>query len=102
MPRSRMTASRLAYFLASCGSTGSMYLCLLGAGSRGGLVRGAGLGTITLVTVIIPDWGMGEGVAADIEGVGDVDGIEEGIGVVTDELLDEFDELSDEGVAREI
>jgi len=36
--RSRMTASRLAYFLASWGSTGSMYLCVLGAVSRGGLV----------------------------------------------------------------
>jgi hypothetical protein len=27
---------------------------------------------------MIPDWGMGEGVVADVEGVGDVDGVEEG------------------------
>jgi len=97
MPRSRMTASRLAYFLASCGSTGSMYLCVLGAVSRGGLIRGAGLGTIILVTVMIPDRGMGEGVVAD------VDGVEEGMDVVVDELddldlLDELDELAGEGV----
>lgn len=93
--RSRMTASCLAYLLASRGSTGSMYLCLLGVGSRGGLVRGAGLGTIILVTVIIPDLGMGEGVVADVEGVDGVGGVEEGIGIVVDELgpLDELDEL---------
>jgi len=98
IPRSRMTASRLAYFLASCGSTGSIYLCLLGVGSRGGLLGGVGLGTIILVTVITPDWGVGEGVVADVEGVGDVDGVEEGMGVVADELLDELDELRGEGV----
>lgn len=94
MPRSRMTASCLAYFLASCGSTGSMYLCLLGVGSRGGLVRGTGLGTIILVTVIRPDWEMGEGVMADVEGVDGVGGVGEGVGVVADELdLLELDEL---------
>ena len=94
MSRSRMTASRLAYFLASWGSTGSMYLCALGAVSRGGLVRRAGLGTIVFVTVIIPDLGRGEGV------VGDVDGVEEGGDVVVDELdlLEEPDELAGEGV----
>jgi len=100
MPRSRMTASRLACFLASCGSTGSMYLCLFGVGSRGGLVRGAGLGTVILVTVIMPDWGMGEGVVAGVEGVGGVDGVEEGMDVAADELdlLDELDEVGGEGV----
>lgn len=55
-PRSRITASRLAYFLASCGSIGSVYLCLLGADSSGGLVRGTGLGTIVFVIVIMPDF----------------------------------------------
>lgn len=90
IPRSRMTASRLAYFLASCGSTGSMYLCVLGAVSRGRLVRGAGLGTIIFVTEIIPDLGMGEGVVAGGEVVGDVDDVEEGGDVVVDEL-DELD-----------
>ena len=94
MPRSRMAASRLAYFLASCGSTGSIYLCVLGAVSRGGLVRGEGLGTIILVTVITPDRGVGEGVVAD------VDGVEEGMDVAVDELdeLDLLDELAGEGV----
>ena len=81
-----------------------MYLCLLGVGSTGRLVRGAGLGTVILVTVIIPDWGVGEGVVADVEGVDDVDAAEEGIGVVADELLDELDELRGEGVgfAKEV
>jgi len=88
IPRSRMTASRLAYFLASCGSTGSIYFCLLGVGSRGG----AGLGTMILVTVMIPDLGVGDGVVAGVDGVG------EGIGVVTDELFDELDELRGVGV----
>ena len=93
MPRSRMTASRLAYFLASCGSTGSMYLCFLGAVSRGS-VRGTGLGTVTFVTVIIPDRGTSEGVVADVEGIGSVCGVEVGTDVVADELglLDELDE----------
>ena len=106
MPRSRRTASRLAYFLASCGSTGSMYLCVLGAVSRGGFVRGVGLGTLTLVTVITPDLGAGEGVEADAEDVGDTDGIEEGgdaVVVVVDELdepdlLEELEEPTGEGV----
>ena len=104
MSCSRMTASRLAYFLASWGSTGSMYLCVLGAVSRGGLVRGAGLGTIIFVTVIIPGWGTGEGVVAEVEGVGGIDGIEEGGDVVVvdkpDELdlLEELDELTGEGL----
>lgn len=110
MPRSRRTASRLAYFLASCGSTGSMYLCVLGAVSRGGLVRGVGLGTLILVTVITPDLGAGEGVEADAEDVGDADGIEEGgDAVVVDELdepdlLEELEELTGEGVgvARDV
>ena len=88
MPRSRMTASRLAYFLASCGSTGSTYPCVLGVVSRGGLVRGAGLGTIILVTVIIPDRGTGEGVVADDDGVGESTGV----------AADELDELAGEGV----
>ena len=100
---SPMTASRLAYFLASRGSTGSMYRCVLGAVSRGGLVRGAGLGTVIFVTVIIPDWGTGEDVVVDVEGVGDVDGVEDGGDVVADELdeldlLEELDELAGEGV----
>ena len=56
------------------------------------------MGTIILVTVIIPDWWVGEGVVADVEGVGDVDGVEEGIGVVADELIDELDEFRGEGV----
>lgn len=98
-----MTASRLAYFLASRGSTGSMYRCVLGAVSRGGLVRGAGLGTVIFVTVIMPDRGTGEDVVIDVEGVGDVDGVEEGGDVVVDELdefdlLEELDELAGEGV----
>lgn len=93
--RSRMAASCLAYLLASCGSTGSMYLCLLGVGSRGGLVRGAGLGTMILVTVIIPDLGMGEDVVVVVDGVDGVGGVEEGVGVVVDELdlSDELEEL---------
>jgi hypothetical protein len=92
MPRSRITASRLANFLASCGSTGSMYLCLLGAVSRG-----AGLGAIILVTVIMPDLGMGEGMAD--EEAGDVDGVE-GVGVVVDAPsgFDLLDELAGTGV----
>lgn len=97
MPRSCMIASRLAYFLASWGNTGSMYLCVLGTVSRGGLVGGAGLGTIIFVTVIIPDCGTGEGVMDDVEGVGDVSGVEEGGDVViVDELdlLEELDELA--------
>jgi len=103
MPRSRVTASRLAYFLASCGNTGSTYLCVLGVVSRGGLVRGAGLGTIILVTVIIPDWEAGEGVVAGVEDGGDVDGVEEGVDVVVDEFdelgpLDELEELASEGM----
>ena len=91
--RSHKTESCRAYFLESPGSTGSMYLCLLGVGSRGGLVRGASLGTITLVTLIMPDWG----VVAGVEDAVDVDDVEEGIGVVADELLDELDELRGEG-----
>jgi len=63
-----------------------MYLCVLGAVSRGGLVRGAGLGTIIFVTVITPDLGTGEGVVAGGEVVGEVDGVEEGGDVVVDEL----------------
>lgn len=100
---SPMTASRLAYFLASRGSTGSMYRCVLGAVSRGGLVRGADLGTVIFVTVIIPDRGTGEDVVVDVEGVGDVDGVEEGGDVVVDELdeldpLEVLDELAGEDV----
>lgn len=100
MPRSRATASCLAYLLARCGSTGSMYLCLFGVGSRGGLERGTGLGTMTLVTVMIPDLGMGDGTVVGVEGVGDVDGVEEDVGVIADELdlFDELDELGGDGV----
>lgn len=98
-----MTASRLAYFLASCGSTGSMYLCVLGAVSRGGLVRGAGFGTIILVTVTIPDRGAGEGIVIGIEDLSGVDGVEEGRDVVADELneldlLEELGEFTGKGV----
>lgn len=50
--------------------------------------------------------GVGEGVVADVKGVGDVDGIEEGMGVVAEklDLLDELDELGggDVGVAKDI
>lgn len=96
MPRSRKIASRLAYFLASWGSTGSMYLCFLGTVSRG-----AGLGTIILVTVITPDLEMGRGVAD--EEAGSLDGAEEVVDVVVDapselDLLDELDELEGVGV----
>lgn len=63
-----------------------MYLCVFGVVSRGGLVRGAGLGTIIFVTVIIPGWGMGEGVVTDVEDVGNFDSAEEGGDVVADEL----------------
>jgi len=52
-------------------------------------VRGAGLGTMILVTVIIPDREMGEGVVAGVEDGGDVDGVEDGVDVV-----DEVDEIS--------
>jgi hypothetical protein len=96
MPRWRMIASRLGYFLASRGSTGSMYLCFLGAGSRGGLVRGAGLGTMILVTVIIPDLGTGEGVVEEAN----IGGVEEGVDVAVVDALDELellDELVGEG-----
>jgi hypothetical protein len=58
------------------------------------------LGTITFVTVMTPDWRTGEGVVTDVEGVGDVDGVEEGGDVVVDELepLEELPELAGEGV----
>jgi len=98
MVRSRMTASRLAYFLASCGSTGSIYPCVLGVVSRGGLVRGASLGTMILVTVIMPDWEVGEGVVTGVEDGGDVDGVDI-VGEVDEvDLFDEVDELAGEGV----
>lgn len=105
MPRLRRIASRLAYFLVSCGSTGSIYLCVLYAVSRGGSVRGTGLGTTTFVTVIIPDLGVGEDVMGDVEDVWD-DDEEEVADVVTDALdeldrLDELDELVGEGVDEE-
>jgi hypothetical protein len=49
------------------------------------------LGTVTFVTVIIPDRGTGEGVVVDVGGIGNVGGVEVGIDVVVDELglLDE-------------
>lgn len=107
MPRSRRTASRLAYFLASRGRTGSMYPCFLGVAPRGGLIRGTGLGTITFVTVIIPDFGVGGGIAADVEEV-DVDGVvEDAVDIVASvvvdvssepDLLEELEEFVDEGV----
>lgn len=50
------------------------------------------MGTMILVTVMIPDLGVGDGVVAGVDGVG------EGIGVVTDELFDELDELRGVGV----
>lgn len=61
--------------------------------SRGGSVRGAGLGTITLVTVMMPD--LGEDVVEDVEEVSGVD--VEGVEDVLSEL-DELDELAGEGV----
>lgn len=78
-----------------------MYPCVFGVVSRGGLVRGAGLGTIIFVTVITPSRGMGEGVVVDVD-VDDVDCAEEGGDVVVDELdeldpLEELDELAGEG-----
>jgi hypothetical protein len=87
--RSRMTASRLAYLLASCGRTGSMYPCFLGAPSRGRLVRRADLGTVTVLTVITPDLGTGEGVAVNSGKVCGVDDVED----ETDTVVNAFDEL---------
>lgn len=103
MPCSRMTASRLAYFLASCGSIGSMYPCFLGAASRGRLARGGDLGTVTFVTVIAPDLCTGEGVAVDSGVVCGVDDVEDGTDVVVNafdelDLLDKLDELRDNTV----
>jgi len=80
-----------------------MYPCFLGVVSRGGLIRGAGLGTIVFVTVIIPDLGLGEGIAADVDEL-DVDGVvEDVVDVVVDmlsepNLLEELEESVDEGV----
>ena len=80
-----------------------MYPCVFGVVSRGGLVRGAGLGTIIFVTVITPCRGMGKGVVADVD-VDDVDCVEEGGDIVVDEPdgldpLEELEELAGESVA---
>ena len=58
----------------------------------------SGLGTTFIVTLIRPDWGIGEGFVVDVKAVDNCDGVEEGIGVVVRELdlLDEIDELGDE------
>lgn len=80
-----------------------MYPCFLGVVSKGGLIRGAGLGTIIFVTVIIPDLGVGEGIAADVDEV-DVDGVgRDVVDVVVDmpskpDLLEELEESVDESV----
>lgn len=57
------------------------------------------MGTVILVTVIIPDWDADKGVVFDVEDMVDVDGVEEGENVVVDESgeLEELDELAGEG-----
>jgi hypothetical protein len=74
-----------------------MYLCVLGTLSRGGLVPGTSFGTITLVTVMMPDLGAGEGVVAGVQ-VCDVDGVEVVDAITGLDLIDELDELAGEGV----
>lgn len=61
------------------------------------------MGTIIFVTVIIPDLGVGEGIAADVDEV-DVDGVvRDVVDVVVDmpskpDLLEELEESVDESV----
>lgn len=59
-------------------------------------MRGVGLGTITLETVMMPDLGIGEGVVEGVEEVRDEDAKE--VAEVVVDALSELDELAGEGV----